>query len=76
MACWHQILLTVLIELRYLISTTIGKKCMELPPDVQSLHFSMSFFDLEGPMHRNSALDFEIITYFKSGLYFPSRSTM
>ena len=54
-----------------------GKECMELPPDVQSLHFSMSFFDLEGPMHRNSALDFEIITYFKSGLYiFTSRSTM
>ena len=43
---------------------------MELPPDVQSPHFSMSFFDLEGPMHRNSALDFEIIAYFKSGLYF------
>ena len=28
-------------------------------------------FSLEGPMHRNSALDFEI-TYFKSGLHFSS----
>lgn len=36
MAWWHQILLTVLIELRHLKSTTMEKECMELPPEVQS----------------------------------------